>query len=83
MKPVAYAIAIASVAYVAAPGITSAAPIAPLPAEVTTTVSDILPVYYWHRRYYPYRWHGGYYRYRWHGGYYRHRYYRYGHRRYW
>jgi hypothetical protein len=83
MARVSYALAAALAAYVLAPGTTNALPIAPLPAGVTTDASDIVPVYYWRGRYYPYRWHGGYYRYRWHGGYYRHRYYRYRHWRYW
>jgi hypothetical protein len=69
MVRVAFAIAVAAVAYIAASEITQALPIAPLPAEVTTEAGNIIPVYYYRGRYYPYRWHGHYYR---------HRYYRYG-----
>jgi hypothetical protein len=84
MIRVAYTIAVAAVAYIPLSSASNAAPIAPLPAEVMTDDAvSIVPVYYWHGRYYPYRWRGGYYPYRWHGGYYRHRYYRYGHWRYW
>jgi len=83
MIRIACAVAVAAVACTALSGVAKAAAIAPLPAATTTNVGNIVPAYYWHRRYYPYRWHGGYYRYRWHGGYYNHRYYRYRHWRYW
>jgi hypothetical protein len=74
MLRIACAVAVAAVAYTAVSGVTKAAPFAQLPAAVTTEAGSIIPVYYWHGRYY---------RYRWHGHYYRHRYYRYGHYRYW
>jgi hypothetical protein len=83
MIRVACAVAVAAVACTALSGGAKATSIAPLPAVMTTNIGNIVPAYYWHRRYYPYRWHGGYYRYRWHGGYYNHRYYRYGRWRYW
>jgi hypothetical protein len=82
MIRVAFAIAVAAVAYIAASEITQALPIAPLAAEVTTEAGNIIPAYYYRGRYYPYRWHGRYYPYRWHGRYYRYRYYRYGRYRY-
>jgi hypothetical protein len=69
----ASAIAVATVAYMAASGSTQARPIVPLPTEVATDAADIIPVYYYRGYYYPYR-RGG--------GYYRHRYYRYGRWRY-
>jgi hypothetical protein len=82
MIRVAFAIAVAAMAYMAGSGMTQALPIAPLPAEATTDAVNVIPVYYYRGRYYPYRWHGRYYPYRWGGGYYRHRYYRYGRYRY-
>jgi hypothetical protein len=60
----ASAVAVATVAYLAASGSTQAVPIAPLPAEITSDAGDIIPVYYYRGRYYPYRWRGHYYRYR-------------------
>jgi hypothetical protein len=67
----AFAIAVATVAYTAVSGVTKAASIAPLPTIVTTNAGDITPVYYYRRHYYPYRWHGRYYHHRYyrHGGY--------------
>ena len=59
----AFAIAVATVAYTAVSGVTKAASIAPLPTIVTTNAGDITPVYYYRR---------------WHGHYYHHRYYRHG-----
>jgi hypothetical protein len=69
MIRVAIAIAVAAVAYIVTSEITQALPIAPLPAELATEAGNIIPVYYYRGRSYPYRWHGHYYR---------HRYYRYG-----
>jgi len=60
----ASAIVVATVAYMAASESTQALPIAPLPAEVTTDTADIVPVYYYRGRYYPYRWNGRYYHHR-------------------
>jgi hypothetical protein len=82
MVRVASAIAVAALAYMAGSVGTHALPIAPLPAEVSTNATDVVPVYYYRGRYYPYRWRGAYYPYRWHGAYYRHRFYRYGRWRY-
>ena len=41
MIRIAYAIAVALMAYVTASGATNAAPIAPLPAEATTNANDV------------------------------------------
>jgi hypothetical protein len=64
MIRVAFATAVAAVAYIAASETTRALPIAPLPPQVTTEAENIIPVYYYRGRYYPYRWHGHYYRHR-------------------
>jgi hypothetical protein len=69
----ALASSIVAAAFIAVSGSTQALPIAPLPAEVTTDAANVIPVYYYRGRYYPYRWRGRYYR---------HRYYRYGRYRY-
>ena len=71
MKQVAVAI-VTGVAFVAVCGAAKAAPIAPLPSAVTST-NKVIPAYYYHHRYYPYRYHGHYYSYRYHGHYYSHR----------
>ena len=68
MKRVVFGVAVAAFASVAICGISIAAPIAPLPAAVTT--GNVIQAYYYH---------GHYYRYRWHGHYYVHRYYGHGH----
>jgi hypothetical protein len=73
MIRVAFAFGIVAAAYIAGSGSTQALPIAPLPAEITTDAGNIIPVYYYRGRYYPYRWRGHYYR---------HRYHRYGRYRY-
>jgi hypothetical protein len=62
----AFAIAVVAVAYTAVSGVARAASIAPLPAVVRADVGNVTPVYYYHRRYYPYRWHGHYYHHRYH-----------------
>jgi hypothetical protein len=69
LHKLAFAIAVATVAYATVSGVTKAASIAPLPAAVTSHARDITPAYYYRRHYYPYRWHGHYYH---------HRYYRHG-----
>ncbi|HXW19290.1 MAG TPA: hypothetical protein VEK35_02180 [Roseiarcus sp.] len=49
-----------------------AALIAPLQTGVAAGAPDVIPVYYYHGRYYPYRWNGRYYGHRYyrHGRYY-------------
>jgi len=69
MIRIAWAIAVATLAYIAVCGVATAASIAPLPAVVASDISNVVPAYYWN---------GGYYRYRWNGGYYHHRGWRHG-----
>jgi len=64
MIRIAWAVAVAAGAYMTVSEVATAAPMAPLPAAVTTDVGSTIPVYYYR---------GGYYRYRWNGGYYHHR----------
>ena len=71
----AFAIAIATVAYMAGPVGTQALPIAP--AEVTTDAAEIVPVVYYRGHYYRDH-HFRRYRYRRHHHHYHHRYYRHG-----
>jgi hypothetical protein len=54
MKRVVFATAIAAITFVAAYGVSKAAPIAPLPA-VASNSSDIVKAYYWHHHYYHHR----------------------------
>jgi hypothetical protein len=68
MLRVTFAIVVAAVAYTAVSETTKAAPIAQLPAGVSTDATDVTPVYYYH---------GHHYRYHWHGHYYHHRHWRY------
>jgi hypothetical protein len=79
MLRVAFAMAVAAVAYTAVSETTKAAPIAPLPAAVTNDMGNITPVYWYHGRYYRYRWHGHYYPYYYHHHYYHHRHWRHRH----
>ena len=71
-----FAIAVTAIAAVAIPGVSKAAPIAPVQAGAETNTANIIPAYYYGGRYYRYHWNGGYYPYRWHGHYYHYRYYR-------
>lgn len=73
MLRVACAIVIAAVGYGAVSAPANAAPIAP-PSAAATHAGGVIPVHYWHGRYYPYRWHGRYYH---------HRRWGHGHWRYW
>jgi hypothetical protein len=68
----ALAVAVAATAYSALAENAEAALIAPLQSGVTAGAPGVIPVYYYHGRYYPYRWNGGYYRHRYyrHGRYY-------------
>ena len=72
MKRVVFAVAVAAFASVAVCENSIAAPIAQLPAAVTT--DNVIQAYYYR---------GHYYRYHWHGHYYAHRHYRHGHYYYW
>jgi hypothetical protein len=65
----------AAIAVTVGSGVSKAAVMTPVPRMAAD--SNIIPAYYYHRHYYPYRWHGHYYRYHWHGHYYR--YHRHGH----
>jgi hypothetical protein len=55
MKRVVFATAIAAITFVAAYGVSKAAPIAPLPEAVASNSSDIVKAYYWHHHYYHHR----------------------------
>ena len=78
MKRLLYAITIVAVSSVPISGVSRAAAIAPVQADVATSTANIIPAYYYHGHYYRYHWHGGYYPYYSHGHYYRYRYYRHG-----
>ena len=55
MKRVALAIAVVGLASVAVRSASKAAPIAPLPSTVISDTNNVVPAYYYHHRYYPYR----------------------------
>ena len=69
MKRVALAIAVVGLASVAVCSASKAAPIAPLPSTVISDTNNVVPAYYYHHRYYPYRYHGHYYGHYYHGRY--------------
>jgi len=69
MKRVALAIAVVGLASVAVCSASKAAPIKPLPSAVISDTNNVVPAYYYHHRYYPYRYHGHYYGHYYHGRY--------------
>ena len=73
-----FAITVAAIAALGIPGVSKAAPFAPIQTGVATNTANIIPAYYYRGHYYRYRWNGGYYPYSWHGHYYHYRYYRNG-----
>ena len=69
MKRMVLAIAVVGLASVAVCSASKAAPIAPLPSAVISDTNNVVPAYYYHHRYYPYRYHGQYYGHYYHGRY--------------
>jgi hypothetical protein len=63
------AIAVVGLAFVAVCSASKAAPVAPLPSAVISGTNNVVPAYYYHHRYYPYRYHGHYYGHYYHGRY--------------
>jgi hypothetical protein len=83
MKRMIFVMVIAAITAATTLQTAMAAPIAPVPLGASPATANIIPVYYYHGRYYRHRWHGHYYPYYWHGRYYHHRYYRYHRYHYW